>query len=76
MNFSSAGTVTIPLGASSSAAVNPGTDVTGSNMLLATAQSLGGQVLRVARNADANTIRIHLTAPATQNVRVAYFVIG
>jgi hypothetical protein len=75
VSFSSAGLLTIPIGASS-AAVTPGTDITGSSMILATAQTPGGQVLRVARNSTADTLRIYLTAPASQAVQVAYFVIG
>ena len=75
VTFSSAGLVTVPLGASS-AVVTPGTDVIKSSMVLATAQTRGGQVLRVTRNTTADTVRIHLAAPASQPVQVAYFVIG
>lgn len=74
VSFSSAGLVVLPKGATS-ATVRPGTDVTAATMVLATAQTAGGQVKRVTRNATANTVTIVLTAAATQPVTVAYFVI-
>ncbi len=74
VSFSSAGLVVLPKGAAS-ATVRPGTDVTAATMVLATAQTAGGQVKRVTRNATANTVTIVLTAAATQPVTVAYFVI-
>jgi hypothetical protein len=75
VSFSSAGLVTIPVGASSAPAT-PGTDITADSMILATAQTPGGQILRVAKNVTADTIRVYLANPATQAVQVAYFVIG
>lgn len=75
VSFSSAGMVTVPAGATS-AATSPGTDVFGSSMVLATAQTPGGEILRVSKNPDADTVRVHLVSPATQPVRIAYFVIG
>jgi hypothetical protein len=75
VSFSTAGLVQIPQGATS-ATVRPGTDVTSGTMVLATAQTTGGQVKRVTRNAVADTVTIVLAAKATQRVTVAYFVIG
>lgn len=75
VSFSTAGLVVLPKGATS-ATVRPGTDVTASTFVLATAQTAGGQVKRVTRNATANTVTIVLTAAATQPVTVGYFVIG
>lgn len=75
VSFSSAGSATIAGGAAS-VMTAPGTDIIKGSMVLATAQTPGGQVLRVSRNVTADTIRIHLTAPATQRMTVAYFVIG
>ena len=75
VSFSTAGLAHIPQGATS-ATVSPGTDVTSRTMVLATAQTTGGQVQRVTRNAVADTVTIVLTAKATQRVTVAYFVIG
>jgi len=75
VSFSSAGVVTVPAGATS-AAVKPGTDVFASSMVLATAQTPGGEIMRVSKNPDTDTIRVHLVSPATRPVQVAYFVIG
>lgn len=75
VSFSSAGAVTVPRGRRS-AVVSSGTDIIGATVVLATAQTPGGTVGWVGPNATSDRFRIHLVAPATKPVTVAYFVIG
>jgi hypothetical protein len=74
----SSGVATIASG-TKSITVNPGLDVSTGSTVLATLQgSAGGMttVHRVAINATANTFVIYLTANATSNVRVAWFLLS
>lgn len=73
VSFSTAGLATVPKGARS-VTVAATVDVTAQTKVLATAQSAGGQVLRVRRNVAPDTITIVLGAPATSAVIVAFFV--
>jgi hypothetical protein len=78
VKFSSAGLATIPSG-SRSVTVTPGMDITALSKVLATLQSNPGgttAIQRVARNTTANTFTIWLTASATANTTVAWFVIS
>ena len=78
VRFSTAGSATIPAGAYS-VPVTPGLDLTASSLVLATLQANGGgscAVERVEIDTAANTFRVHVTAPPTVAVRVAWFVIG
>ncbi len=74
VSFSTAGLAKIPKG-STKVTLAANTDVTKSSKVLATVQSRGGRLLRVSRDSEADTITIYLTAPATQRVAVAYFVL-
>lgn len=73
VSFSTAGLATVAKGATS-VTVPATVDVTAQTKVLATAQSAGGQVLRVRRNVAPDTITIVLSAPATSAVVVAFFV--
>ena len=75
VEFSSAGLATVAAG-KSSVVVSPGVDITSASKVLVTPQSGGGTVLRVARNATADSFQIVLKAAATQPMTVAYFVIS
>jgi hypothetical protein len=75
VTFSTAGLVTVPSG-QTTVAVTPGIPITTSSKVIATLQSLGGTLQFVGRNPNNNTFVIHLTAAATQNVKVAWFVIS
>ena len=75
VEFNSAGLATIASG-KSSVVVSPGVDITSATKVLVTAQSAGGTVQRVARNAPANSFQVFLTRAATQQMTVAYFVIS
>jgi hypothetical protein len=78
VRFSSAGLATIAAG-TKSVVVTPGLDVTTSSKVLALPQTNPGgttTVQRIARNATANTFTIYLTANATANTTVAWFVIS
>ncbi len=77
-DFSTAGVSTIQSG-SSSVVVSPGVNITNTAKVLATLQGNAGgatTVARVVRDTGDNTITIHLTANATSDVDVAWFVIG
>ena len=73
VSFSTAGLATVAKGATR-VTVPATVDVNSQTKVLATAQSTGGQVLRVRRNVDADTLTIILSGPATSAVTVAYFV--
>jgi hypothetical protein len=78
VRFSSAGLATIVSG-SRSVVVNPGLDITGSSKILALPQTNPGgatTVQRVFRDTTANTFTLWLTANATANTTVAWFVIS
>ena len=75
VTFSSAGLATVAAG-KSSVVVSPGVDITSASKVLVTPQSGGGTVLRVARNATADSFQIVLKAAATQQMTVAFFVIS
>jgi hypothetical protein len=75
VSFSSAGLVTIPQG-KNAITITPAIRVHPNSAVLATAQTVGGQVARVTRNSSLNHITIFLAAKATKAVTVAYFVIG
>ena len=78
VRFSSAGLATIPAG-SKSVTVAPGLDITAATKVLATLQTSPGPtttIQRVSRNATADTFTIWLTANASANTTVAWFVIS
>jgi hypothetical protein len=78
VRFSSAGLATIPAG-TRSVTVNPGLDITASSKILALPQTNPGgttTVQRIFRNTTANTFTIWLTANATANTAVAWFLIS
>jgi hypothetical protein len=78
VRFSSAGLATIAAG-SRSVTVNPGLDITASSKVLGLPQTSPGgttAIQRVFRNTTANTFTIWLTANATANTTVAWFVIS
>jgi hypothetical protein len=61
------------------ATVTPGVDIANSSKILTTLQSTAGGttvVHRISRDMDADTFSIYLTAKATVNCYVAWFVIG
>jgi hypothetical protein len=72
--FSTAGLSTIASG-QTKVTVNPGVPLTVSTKVLATLQSAGGTLKFVSRSLGAGTITIHLTAAASAQVTVAWFVI-
>jgi hypothetical protein len=78
VRFSSAGLATIPSG-SKSVTVSPGIDITGASKVLALPQTNPGgstTIQRISRNTVADTFTIFLTANATANTTVAWFLIS
>ena len=78
VTFSSAGLAIIPAG-SRFAAIGPGINITAQSKVLATLQSSPGgttTIHRVYPNPSTDTVTIFLTANATQNCTVAWFVIS
>ena len=77
-SFSTAGLSTIASG-SKSVLVDPGCDIVATSKVLATLQTSAGgtsTIHRVVRDAGGDTFTIYLTANATQDCTVAWFVIG
>jgi len=77
VKFSSAGLATI-LATMNSVTINPGQYLTidVNSKILCTLQSPGGVLLNVIRNPNNNTFTINLTANATADVIVAWFLIS
>lgn len=79
VEFSTSGLATIASGTALSGWIDPGADLTAGSKILCTLQGNAGgatTVERVQVDTAADQFRIYLTAAATADVKVAWFVIG